>query len=132
MIEIFRDFKIPDSHLRVTFSTSPGAGGQHVNRTQTQVTLFYDVNQAPEHYREKLLKRVQINNRCELVVRSNKWRSQRQNITDAYTKLENSLKSSLAERKKRKPTKPTKGSKEKRLKQKQQRGELKKMRKAVD
>ena len=60
-IVIGRGVEIPESELEMTFSRSGGPGGQHVNKTETRVTLRFDVANSPslpEHIREKLLARL--------------------------------------------------------------------------
>ena len=123
-----------DNELQFAFSRSSGPGGQHVNKVNTKVELRFNVNQS------KLLEVLQKAILCEklkntltqdgdLVVISQKTRSQLKNKEIAIEKFYTLLNNALKPIKKRKPTKPSRSAKEKRLKDKKALSEKKSRRK---
>lgn len=128
------EFKVPENELLITFSRSSGKGGQYLNKTSTKVTIKWDVYNSPiltpeQKYNilHKLYNR--INEKGELVVRSQSERSQAQNRKQAINKLQALVDQALQPQKKRIPTKPSKAAKEKRIEQKKKISEKKKSRK---
>ncbi|CAN0598527.1 unnamed protein product, partial [Laminaria digitata] len=52
---------IPESEISVEYSRSGGPGGQHVNKTETKVTLRFSVPSSPslpETVKDKLMSRM--------------------------------------------------------------------------
>lgn len=47
MITIKDDLAIPENEVTFTASASSGPGGQHVNKTSTRITLWFDVVNSP-------------------------------------------------------------------------------------
>lgn len=116
-------------------SRSSGKGGQHVNKTETRVTLVWDLQHAnlDEDTKEKL-QTIQHHYVQYPILRisSQKTRSQLKNKEDVLRKLSSFLEENLKEEKERKKTKIPKVVKEKRLKQKKKKGDIKSTRKKID
>ncbi len=133
MVRIHQRLSIPESELEFTTSRSSGPGGQHVNTSETRVTLRFDVENSPslsEGQKRRIRSRLKtrINNEGVLHVSSQKHRSQSANRDATIEKFAELLRGALQRRKKRKKTKPTKASQERRLDEKKRRGRRKKQR----
>ena len=114
-------------------SRSSGAGGQHVNKTETKVEVLFKVNQTEglhEDEKQMLYERLgaSINDDGNLTVTSQKSRSQFSNKADAIEKLRLKLEKALTPKVKRIKTKPSKQSIEERLTEKKIRAEKKESR----
>lgn len=121
---------IPESEISVEYSRSGGPGGQHVNKTETKVTLRFSVPSSPslpEGVKNKLLSRMRarLTKEGELLVSVDAHRERQRNMTLAYERMQALLRQALVEQKKRRPTKPSRGAKERRLKDKRQASEKK-------
>lgn len=119
--------RIPLSELSWRFSSSPGPGGQHVNRARTRAEVTFDVAASPSlgpRQRSRLLERLGPSVR---VVASDE-RSQLRNRALAQQRLARKLASALRNEPARYPTAPSRAAKEKRLEAKRRRGELKRRR----
>ena len=132
---ITRTTSIPISELRFSFSRSSGAGGQHVNKVNTKVTVRFDIDaSATLSDRQKTLikKRLsaRINNRGELRIDGERYRSQAANREDVIRRLAALLSRALYIEKPRKPTRPGAAAREKRLQAKKRRGRIKQLRRA--
>lgn len=125
--------KVETNELKYSFSRSSGAGGQNVNKLNTQVTLTWSVDDSKSISRSvkdrfKMLFKGFINDRGEVIIKSQRHRSQKRNIDDVNLKLRSMLISASKEPKKRKETRPTRSSVRKRLEKKRQHSEKKKNR----
>ena len=116
----------------ITFRTSrsSGAGGQHVNKTETKVEVLFDVMaSAGLSDEEKELVKVKLANRSNeegiLSVNSQKSRSQLDNKDNAIEKLNHLLVKALTPVTKRIRTKPNKAAIEERLTEKKMQAEKK-------
>jgi ribosome-associated protein len=111
---------------------SQGAGGQHVNKTNSCIQLRYSIMASPfpEEIKAKFMQRL----RHKLVqddilqIRVETERDQKSNKDTAYKKLIELLVGALFEPKKRTKTKPTRSSIKKRLKTKKKLSDIKKSR----
>lgn len=125
---------LPDSELSWRFSRSSGAGGQHVNTTDTRVELswsLYATTALTETQKELVGRRL----RSRLVdgtitVVSSRYRSQHRNRESARVRLEELVAQALVPPKPRRTTRPTRASVERRLDAKKRRGDVKKSRRA--
>jgi len=115
-------------------SRSSGAGGQHVNKTETKVEVLFDIKTSAglsEEEKELLLQKLpnKINEEGILSVTSQKSRSQFDNKENAIEKLQNLIMKALVPTTLRKKTKPSKTSVEERLAEKKIQAEKKETRK---
>jgi ribosome-associated protein len=131
---------LPESELAWRFSRSSGPGGQHVNTSDSQVELRFDLANTkalPEVWTERALERLSGSGRLVgggvLVVRASEHRSQWRNREAAAVKMAALLAEATApppgpRRKKKVP----RGVNERRLRHKRQRSEIKKGRTGRD
>ena len=133
MIHINSNTTIPDNEIQFTASTSSGPGGQHVNRTNTKVTLLFDLEQSASlssQQKDKIRRALgnRINNDGVLSISSQVYKSQYSNKKNVLEKFEYLLRYALKPHKKRKYTRVPQSEKRKRLQNKKQRSDKKKMR----
>ena len=134
-IQILRLFFIPPHELSITASLSGGKGGQHVNKTNSKITLRWNIRKSlvlNEQQRGRLVQKLKLTQHGELIVQSEEHRSQHQNIESALEKCKKRVEAALIVPKKRKATRPTKASQRKRVEKKKQRSEIKKGRRKWD
>ena len=125
---------VPESALSWRFSRSSGAGGQHVNTTDTRVELSYDVRSLPEPYRARALERLggRLVDGVVTVAASDR-RSQLQNRELARQRLAALLRDAVAPpARARRPTRPRQGAVQARIDDKKRRGEIKRLRRGHD
>lgn len=125
------------TELSFRASRSSGAGGQHVNKVSSRVELRFDVagsswltDNQKSRIEEKLASR--ITGQGELIVISEKSRSQHQNKEDCIERFLELLNQALKIEKKRVPTRPSKSSRHKRLERKKQHSLKKEQRRKPD
>lgn len=136
-LRVTHRLSIPEAELTERFSRSSGAGGQHVNTSDTRVELSFDVRRSPslpEPLRARALER--LAGRLVdgvLTVTASDRRSQRQNRDLARERLAETLRAAVAPPpRKRRPTKPSKGAVEARIEEKKRRGQVKRLRRDLD
>ncbi len=127
---LFMNWEIVRGELEFRTSRSSGAGGQHVNKTETKVEALFDINASSglsddekTIVFEKAINR--INDSGVLSVTSQKSRSQLDNKENAIEKLQQILLKALTPVTKRIRTKPSKSSVEERLEEKKLQAEKK-------
>ena len=113
---------------------SGGPGGQHVNKVETKVELYFDVNNSKvltEDQKESLLKKLsaKLSKEGILIIASQSERSQFKNKKKVIDKFYELIEKGLRKPKKRVPTKRSKSANEKRLLSKKRDAEIKKLRK---
>jgi ribosome-associated protein len=129
-IVINRGLMIPASEISFRFSTSSGPGGQHANKSETRVTLLFDVAQSPsltEAQRALIQQRLgsRLDSSGVLQISVQDSRSQHKNRETAVARFQAMLAAALAPRKKRRKTRPSRAAQEKRLQAKKRRGQKK-------
>lgn len=128
---------LPEAELQWRFSRSSGPGGQHVNTSDSQVELRFDLaatESLPEVWKARALERLAsrlVNG--VVTVRASEHRSQWRNRETAAVRLAALLAEATAPPPKpRRPTKIPRGINERRLREKKQRSETKKTRRSRD
>ena len=132
-LTITANLTIAQDELQYRFVRSGGPGGQHVNKTATQVELTFDVAHSPsldEGQRQRIGQalRKRIDGEGVLHLVSTATRSQSANREEVTERFRDLLAAALKPVKPRRPTKPSRGAKEKRIASKKARGETKKQR----
>ena len=127
------DVDLLNSELKFQTTRSGGPGGQHVNKVETKVVLYFDVSKSLALTDEQ--KQILHARLCNvltkdgvLIITAQASRSQHANRELALEKFRALLASAFRKPKRRKPTKPTKASKQKRLFTKKAHSEKKKWR----
>ncbi len=128
--------KIPLAELHYQFVRSSGPGGQHVNRSATQVELTFDLAHSPsltdeQRSRARLALKSTVDKDGILHLASQTFRSQLQNREDVTQRFVELMRRALRVPKKRRPTRPTAGSKERRLESKRRRSTVKRERRLL-
>lgn len=129
-------FIVPYHELSFETARSSGAGGQHVNRTESAVALRWNVRESlsiSEEARAKILARLRnwITVEGEILIKSQEHRSQKQNKDACVEKLVALVEKAFVEQRKRVKTKPTRSSQRKRIEAKKKHGEIKQTRQKV-
>ena len=132
-IQITETVAIPPTELHFQFSRSSGPGGQHVNRTASQVELTFDVLNSPslnEAQRARVLSKLKsyIDTRGVLHLTSQTTRSQHRNRAEVVERFALLLQRALHMPKRRIPTKPSANAEARRLAEKQRTGVIKQQR----
>ncbi|MFF0017671.1 alternative ribosome rescue aminoacyl-tRNA hydrolase ArfB [Streptomyces sp. NPDC005374] len=128
---------LPEAELMWRFSRSSGPGGQHVNTSDTQVELRFDVERTeslPEVWKQRALERLAGRLVDGVVtVRASEHRSQWRNRETAAVRLAALLAESTAPPPKpRRATRIPRGINERRLREKKQRSDTKRGRTGRD
>ena len=122
---------IPVAELVYTASRSSGPGGQHVNTTDTRIQLRWNLEGSTaltEAQRDRIRRALasRLTEAGDLLLASDKHRSQRRNREEVTQRLAALVREALVPPKPRRKTKPTRASKERRLDDKKRRSEVKK------
>lgn len=128
---------LPEAELQWRFSRSSGPGGQHVNTSDSQVELRFDLaatNSLPEVWKERALERLASRLVGGVVtVRASEHRSQWRNRETAAVRLASLLAEATAPPPRpRRKTKIPRGINERRLREKKQRADTKRGRSGRD
>lgn len=129
--------RIPRDEMQFSFARSSGPGGQNVNKVNTKATLRWPVRNSPSlpaDVKSRFLKRyaTRVTLEGELVISSQRFRSQGKNVDDCFEKLAEMLAAVAAPPVKRKPTRPSAGSKERRLQAKRAQSQRKQRRSGAE
>lgn len=133
MLKINDTLSIPLQEISISAIRSRGAGGQNVNKVSTAIHIRFDVRASTaisDEDRERLLKMKdrRLSKDGVIVIKSQRYRSQDKNRSDALERLAEMIRTALVVEKPRKATKPSKKSRQKRLDEKTRRGRLKESR----
>ncbi len=136
MLKINDNLSIPFREIEVSAIRSRGAGGQNVNKVSTAIHIRFDVRASTalsDHDKQRVLRLrdQRIAKEGVIVIKSQRYRSQDKNRSDALEKLAEMIRIALIEKKPRKATKPTKKSRQRRLDEKTKRGRLKQSRSKI-
>ncbi len=129
-IPVTRSISIDSEEIVESFARSSGAGGQHVNTTDSAVMLRFDVAGSPSlpdavKARLVYLGGSRMTREGVLVLRSEGSRSQLLNRQEVRERLFALIREATFVPKKRKATKPTKGSQVRRVDAKKARSSVK-------
>lgn len=121
------------AEIEFEFTRSRGAGGQHVNRTESAAIIRWNVwatRAFTEFKKNRLVEKLssQLTVQGDLLIRSEAHRDQDSNRKDCLRKLEEIIQKALFVPKKRIKTKPTKSSQRKRMDSKKLHGQKKQLR----
>ncbi len=127
---------IPEEEIRELASRASGPGGQHVNKSNTRVTLRWNVREsrAPsDPQRQRLMSELQarLTRDGDLIVNADRNRSRARNREDARLRIVELVADALAENPIRRATRPSKASKNRVRTSKTQRSEVKRRRRPV-
>ena len=124
---------IPLGEITYRTTRSSGPGGQHVNKTETQVELLFDVAHSSslnDAQRQRILSRLKnlIDQDGVLHLAAQSERSQLRNREIVTVRFQEIMAAALHVPKTRRPTRPTAASKTKRIESKKRRAEIKRLR----
>lgn len=126
-----------DSEFEIQASRSSGPGGQNVNKVNSKIQLFFDVNNSQIlSEEEKIILHSKwenkLDNESKIMFQSQEKRSQLHNKELAIRKFYDALMKAFEKKKIRKATKPSKGAIESRIKAKKVNAQKKQNRGNVD
>jgi protein subunit release factor B len=124
---------IPYDQLTVNFSRSSGPGGQNVNKLNTKAEIRFDLNRAdwlaPDvRARFEAAYASVITKSGEVVITSQRHRTQKANLDDCMEKLRDMVERASVEPKERIPTKVPQYERERRIADKKRRSSVKQAR----
>ena len=130
LIPVTRSISIDSDELEESFVRSTGAGGQHVNTTDSAVQLRFDVANSPNlpdavKRRLATLSGRRMTAEGVLILRSEGSRSQALNRQEARDRLFEMIRAATFVPKARKATKPSKAAKARRVDGKKARSSIK-------
>lgn len=125
---------IPEHELEITTSKSGGAGGQHVNKTESKITVRWNIKTSNAITHEQKMRIIEnlgsrLTQDGDFIIHSSESRSQQHNRIAALKRLEKEIKKALYIPKRRMKTRISKSAKESRLQSKKIRSSVKKLRK---
>ncbi|WP_342658529.1 aminoacyl-tRNA hydrolase [Sphingomonas sp. NY01] len=129
-IPVTRSISIDSDELVETATRSGGAGGQHVNTTDSAVVLRFDVAGSPnlpDMVKRRLIELAgsRITREGVLILRGESTRSQHMNREEVRERLLALIHDATFVQKKRRPTKPTRASQTRRVDAKKGRSTVK-------
>ncbi len=126
-----------EDELRFAFSRSSGPGGQNVNKVETRVTLYFDVENSPtltmtqkQRIEERLATRISKDG--VMRVSSQRHRTRPANQDAARERFFELIAWALRREKPRRKTRVSKSAKKRRLDAKRRRGDIKRRRSGSD
>ena len=133
MIQITDNLSIDEDELTYVAARSSGPGGQHVNKVNTRITLWFDVENSPNLTRDqkdrllsRLKNRISKDNRLRVI--SQRHRSQIANREAAIERFTELLKDALTVFAPRKKTKISRKANQRRIDGKKHHSRIKKYR----
>jgi ribosome-associated protein len=132
-IYIKNGISIPADEIEINVSRSGGPGGQHVNRTESKVSVYWNIKNTRVLTDEQKLRvlnniHAHVSSDGTVIIQNSESRSQQQNKQTALATLAAVIRKALYIPKKRMKTKISKAVKEARLQEKSRRSSLKKLR----
>ena len=132
-LRVRRGLVIPAGELRASASRSSGPGGQHVNKSNTRVTLRWSVEtSAVLSDRQRALLRSRLDQRLtqsgELILHAGRARSRTRNLERVRERLVEIVSEGLATARPRVATKASAGARKRQAERKRQRSEVKRRR----
>ncbi|MBB4084537.1 alternative ribosome rescue aminoacyl-tRNA hydrolase ArfB [Sphingomonas carotinifaciens] len=129
-IPVTRSISIDSDELVETATRSGGAGGQHVNTTDSAVVLRFDVAGSPnlpDMVKRRLIELAgsRMTREGVLILRGESSRSQHMNREEVRERLLALIRDATFVQKKRRPTKPTRASQTRRVDAKKGRSTVK-------
>lgn len=125
-------YSIPEAQLQWSYARSSGPGGQNVNKVNSKATLRWvpseDFLPAGVWGRFRRLAKRFMTTEGELVIQSQEFRDQAQNVESCRTKLKELILAALVTPKRRIATKPTKASRQRRISDKRRQSDKKQSR----
>ena len=121
---------IPASDFRASTSRSGGAGGQHVNTTDTRVRVWFELSSCAV-LRPEVKQRIRdahpgkLTDSGQLVLTCGSFRSQHRNLEEVRTRLTELIRAALVRPKVRRATKPSRASQRRRVDAKKRRSQIK-------
>jgi len=136
-IEITPELAIDEEEIALSFTRSPGPGGQNVNKVETSVRLRFDVRNSsslPEAVRSRLLHLAggRLTREGVLVITARRFRSQERNRREALQRLTALIRQAALPPRSRRPTRPAAAAVRRRLEAKSRRSRLKDHRRRVE
>lgn len=132
-LRVHRGLVIPAGELHASASRSGGPGGQHVNKSNTRVTLRWNIETSEvlsDRQRARLHSRLdhRLTQDGELILHAGRARSRARNLERARERLVEVVSDGLATTRARIATKASAGARKRRIQQKKRRSAIKSQR----